>query len=252
MRTRDQAIALVLLAAFMAGDVLAATPLDALLGDPARWERDRQRDAHSKPAEILAFSGVEPGMQVLDIFSGGGYWTELFAAAVGTDGRVVAHTNAAFRNFSGKVANARYKDGRLANVDVLDSEMDNLRFGQDRFDLVILSLGFHDLYFHADFWPQPGGARFLAQVHDALKPDGILLVIDHAAAAGTGATQAQTSHRIEPAFARRMIEAHGFTFDGESDVLRNTVDDPNASVFDDAVRGQTDRFVFRFRKRETP
>lgn len=249
MRPQPTAVVAALLAASTA---LAAMPDFAALVDyPERWKRDRLRDEHSRPAEILAFSGVEPGMQVLDVFSGGGYWSELFARAVGPDGRVVAHTNAAFRNFSGKVADARYADARLPNVEVLDSEIDALGFDRERFDIAIVSLGFHDLYFHADFWPQPGAARFLAQVHEALKPGGRLLVIDHAAAAGTGATQAQTEHRIEPAFARRIIEAHGFDFEAESDVLRNTADDPDDSVFDDAIRGQTDRFVFRFVRRET-
>jgi predicted methyltransferase len=56
------------------------------------------------------------------------------------------------------------------------------------------------------------------------------------------------AHRIEPADIRSMMEAAGFVFEGEADFLRNPQDDHSLSVFDEAIRGQTDRVVYRFRK----
>ncbi len=213
-----------------------------------RWERDRKRDQTSKPAEILPFTGLKPGMQVLDLFAGGGYWSELFSRVVGPSGKVVAHTNAAFRNFSGELADQRFADNRLSNVEILLSEMNDLRLGQERFDVIFLGLVYHDLYFHAAFWPQPGRDYFLAQLHAALKPGGKLVVIDHAAVEGTGAKRAQDLHRIGKLFARRGIEARGFAFEAESQALVNPDDDHTLSVFDDKIRRRTDRFVYRFRK----
>src|SRR5690606_39528043 len=53
-----------------------------------RPKEDRRDDTQRKPAEILAFAGVEPGMKVIDLLGGGGWYTELLAAVVGEEGQV--------------------------------------------------------------------------------------------------------------------------------------------------------------------
>ena len=85
-------------------------------------------------------------------------------------------------------------------------------------------------------------------IYDALKPGGIYLVLDHAAAAGSGLRDTETLHRIDPAAVKKEVLAAGFVLDGESDVLHNPQDDHTAKVFDPAIRGKTDKFIFRFRK----
>jgi len=85
-------------------------------------------------------------------------------------------------------------------------------------------------------------------VFEALKPGGTYIVIDHVAEAGSGTRDADTLHRIDPAFVRAQVEAAGFEFVGESDVLRNPGDDHALKVFDPSIRGQTDQFVLRLRK----
>ena len=67
-----------------------ATPIEASIASTERTDKDRERDAREKPAEILAFSGVKPGMTVVDMFAGGGYYTELLAGVVGPTGKVLA------------------------------------------------------------------------------------------------------------------------------------------------------------------
>jgi predicted methyltransferase len=82
-----------------------------------------------------------------------------------------------------------------------------------------------------------------------VKPGGVLVVLDHAANAGAevGPT-ANTLHRIDPAVVRRNLEAAGFRFEAESTVLRNPADDRTKGVFDPALRGKTDQFIYKFRK----
>ncbi len=220
----------------------------AALAAADRWERDRTRDARDHPAALLAFSGVVPGQTVLDLYTGGGYWAELFARAVSAEGRVVAHTNTAYRNFAGRLLEARFAGGRIPNVTVHDAEIADLGLGTARFDLVFVGLGYHDIYFHADFSPLVGRDWLLGQLWDALKPGGTLVIVDHAAREGSGATAVQALHRIEEAFVRADIESAGFVFDAASDVLRNPDDERSLNVFDDAIRRHTDRFVLRFRK----
>ncbi|MEQ8659191.1 MAG: methyltransferase type 11 [Gammaproteobacteria bacterium] len=233
------------------GGAAAATPpahVVAAVAAPDRWERDRTRDTRDHPATILAFSGVQPGQQVLDLYSGGGYWAELFARAVAPGGSVVAHTNTAYRNFAGRLLDARFAPGRVPNATVHDAEIADLALGRQRFDLVFIGLGYHDIYFHADFSPLVGRDWLLGQLWDALKPGGTLVVVDHAARDGSGAKAVQALHRIEEAFARADIESAGFVFEADSDVLRNPADERRLNVFDDAIRHHTDRFVLRFLK----
>ncbi|MNE09595.1 hypothetical protein D3C80_1022800 [compost metagenome] len=74
------------------------------------------------------------------------------------------------------------------------------------------------------------------------------MVIDHQAAPGAGNTVVETLHRIEGAQLRREVEAAGFVFDGETSAVANPADDHTLNVFDEAIRGKTDQFVYRFRK----
>ena len=69
--------------------VTATSPhITAAVSDTRRPADDTARDANRHPAETLAFAGVEPGDKVGEIFPGGGYFTRLFAVAVGEQGRV--------------------------------------------------------------------------------------------------------------------------------------------------------------------
>ncbi len=91
-------------------------------------------------------------------------------------------------------------------------------------------------------------ARFDAQVFKALRKGGVFLVVDHAAAAGSGMRDTDTLHRIDPETVRQQVTAAGFRYAGSSDVLRSSTDDMTKTVFDKAVRGHTDQFVLKFVK----
>ena len=83
-----------------------------------------------------------------------------------------------------------------------------------------------------------------------MRPGGIYLVIDHVAETGSGLRDTESLHRIDPKRMRQEIEAAGFVFDAESNVLRSALDDHKSSVFDRSVRGRTDQVVYKFRKPE--
>jgi len=222
---------------------------EAAVARDARPDSDRDRDAQRKPAAVLEFLGIVPGMTVLDMFTGGGYYAEIISGVVGEEGKVIAQSNQAYLGFVGDAFKERFDSGRLANVEVLMAENNELSLEADSLDAVMLVLSFHDLY-HSDpenGWPRIDGPAFLAELMKGLKPGGIVAIIDHYAEAGAPAETGDTVHRIDPAIVVADMEAAGFVLDGQSDLLRNPNDDLTRIVFAPELRGKTDRFMMRFK-----
>ena len=220
------------------------------LSRPGRRAEDSERDAGRKPAQVLQFFGIEPGMTVLDLFSGGGYYSELLSYVVGSEGQVVAHSNSAYLGFVGDEFNARHAEGRLPNVEVLMAENNELKLPAEEFDAVLMILTYHDL-----FWvsPEIGWAKIdvpnlLDEIYQGMKPGAVLGIIDHYAEAGAPRETGNTVHRIDPGIVISELEIAGFVLEDKSNILRNMDDDYSKIVFDPTLRGKTDRFVLRFRK----
>lgn len=221
----------------------AVTATDRLPGD-------YERDAGRKPAVVLEFFGIEPGQTVLELFSGGGYYTDLLSRVVGPDGKVIAQTNEAYIGFAGQEFVDRHADDRLGNVRVLMAENNELELEPASLDVVTIVLGYHDLYYAAPErgWPKFDIEKLLDELYEGLKPGGVLGIVDHMAAPGSPRETGGTVHRIDSAVVIEDLEAAGFILDATSDELRNGDDDYTMSVFDPAVRGNTDRFILRFVK----
>jgi len=181
----------------------------------------------------------------MDLFGGGGYYSEIIARTMTDSGRVYLHNNAAYVNFTGDALTERLQRNRLPNVVRYDREIDEFDLPEDSVDLVIAVLSYHDIYYKTEGWDLDP-ETFFTTIHEILKPGGTLLIIDHVALAGSGKSAAQELHRIDPAFARQDIESHGFEFAGELQVLKSADDPLNVSVFDDSIRRQTSRFVYKF------
>jgi len=216
-----------------------------------RPKADVEQDARRKPAEILAFAGVTPGMRVADMFSAGGYYTELLSRTVGVKGHVIAYNNPPYAKFAEKGIAARYADGRLGNVRQITADIDKFDVAPGSLDAAIFIMSYHDLYWRpADgSWPPTDPAVLLKGLFSALKPGGVVVVEDHVAPANDDASATVDKlHRIDPAIVKRDFEKAGFEFDGESKVLAHPDDDHSKLVFDDAIRGKTDQFIYRFKK----
>ena len=212
------------------------------LADPARADQANE-DARRHAADVLAFSGVKPGWQVVDFLPGQGYWTRIFTGAVGPSG----HVYALWPSASGERAKATVEalNGRkLGNV---TAAVDPGLITLDKpVDLVWTVQNYHDL--PNDGRGEPALNAFNAAVFKALKPGGTYVVIDHVAPAGSGLSDTETLHRIDPAIVKKEVLAAGFTFAGESKALANPKDDHTLKVFDAKIRGVTDQFVYKFRK----
>ncbi len=222
----------------------------AAIAAPERSDKDRERDVREKPAELMTLAGIRPGMKIADVLGGGGYWSELFSRAVGPQGAVTLVNNSPYWNFAKDDQKVRFADGRLASITRRVVETCDLKLGENQYDLIVMFMAYHDIYWvnEAGGWPAIDTDSFVKQLYAALKTGGLLLIVDNAAAAGTGSSSVNKLHRIEEAFARRDFEAHGFELETTWDGYRNPNDDYTKLVFDPAVRGKTDRFVHLYEK----
>jgi predicted methyltransferase len=233
-------------AALIAAPLVAATQIRPgafaqVLTDSARPPADQMRDEDRKPAEMLAFAEVRPGIKVAEIAPGGGYFTRLLSLAIGPQGKVYAISPRPLPWLAGWTATH-------SNV-VLQGGAATDPLAPEPVDLVWTTQNYHDFKNRpADANGKDGAALYNAAAFAALKPGGIYLIGDHQGAPGTGATQTSTLHRIESAAVIREVEAAGFKLEAHSDVLKHPADDHTGKVFDSGIRGKTDQFVLKFRK----
>jgi predicted methyltransferase len=237
---------------------LSSQRIAEIVASPDRTAADRNNDVRRKPAEILDFIGVRPGMVALDVSAGGGYTTELLARAVGPTGAVYGQSpprdpnrmaprpaapeggmaapmppmpampaaSAPPRSAGSPLAD---REARLRSTNVAAAPIVAVpqRFedpvpaalANAQLDLVTLMFNYHDLGFMGVDRAQMNRAIF-----GALKPGGIYVIADHAGRPGTGIGESGTLHRIEEAFLRREVEAAGFVLAGEGSFLRNPAD----------------------------
>ncbi|QDZ08904.1 class I SAM-dependent methyltransferase [Sphingomonas panacisoli] len=210
--------------------------------------RDTATDARRHGPEIAAFAGLKAGDKVIDWIPGGGYWTRTFSRIVGPSGHVYGiwakpyaqEAGTDVRNYTALAA-----DPAFGNISASIQPATELKAAEP-VDLVFTSQNYHD---YADkFMGSLDPAILNKAAFAALKPGGIFLIIDHAAAAGSGMRDTDTLHRIDPDIVKKQVTAAGFTFVGESRLLANPADDKTKAVFDKSVRGKTDQFIYKFKK----
>jgi predicted methyltransferase len=234
-----------LMMATPAESISATSPgIVAAVADSRRPQADRDRDALRHPAEIMAFTGVQPGWRIADVGPGGGYYTRLFSVAVGESGRVFAidRPNSAPDRPRAILAVAP----QYPNITVLQAGYQGWSTDEP-LDAVFVSQIYHDWFYPQLNLDVPALNR---QIFDALKPGGVYVIIDHAAIAGhTINPDPQADiHRIDQAQVIREVTAAGFVLEAESQVLHNPADNREIRVFEGDIRGHTDQFVLRFRK----
>lgn len=231
------------------GAMAATAPppyVTAAIDDAARPDTDKKLDPERLPAEMLVFAGIKPGMKVMDMIPGSGYFTRLFAKTVGDTGFVYAYQPAEFDAFyKGKPAPIKAVATGYSNVSVIDAPINALT-APEYLDVVWTSQNYHDLH---DSFAKPADLAVInKQIFGALKPGGLYIILDHAAATGSGLRDTETLHRIDEAAVKQEVLAAGFKLVGESKILRNPKDPHDKLVFDPSIRHHTDQFILKFMK----
>ena len=221
----------------------------AAVAAPERSAEHTALDASRKPEEVLAFLGLKMDDTAADVMAGTGYYSVIMARAVGPKGRVlVFQPQHFFEGDAAKVWDALKT--REANITVVPYAFNAFETEAAALDFTMLHLVYHDLYWESAEHkvPRTDPAVFVAALFAATRPGGIVGVVDHVAEPGDTRTTVDKLHRIDPAVIRADFKAAGFVLEAESDLLRVPADDHSKLVFDPAVRGKTDRVLYRFRK----
>lgn len=224
--------------------------ITAAVADAAHRSADNVKlDAGRKPDEVLRFLGLRPGMRVLDPFGANLYWAEITAPTVGPKGRVSIWEP---RQFYDQKTYDRFTAFKAAhpNAWLRVSPFEAPEFPANTYDFVLINLDYHDVYWTSEKRgiPKMDPDAWLTSLYGGMKPGAIVGVIDHVANSGDTRATVEKLHRIDPATVKADFKRAGFKLEAEGQMLRNPADDHSLLVFDPAIRGKTDRFVFKFRK----
>jgi predicted methyltransferase len=261
-------------------DALSTQRIAAIVAAPDRTPADLTNDQRRKPAQMLAFIGIRPGIAALDVSAAGGYTTELLARSIGPEGIVYGQSRptpaagaagAAPRPTASEgagspvpAASAPAQPPRRSSPEALAERNARLRDDHDQaapiqavvqpfenpvpmeranagLDLVTLMFNYHDLG-----WMGVDRAQMNTAIFRALKPGGTYVVADHAGRPGTGISESGTLHRIEESFLRAEVEAAGFKLADEGMFLRNP-NDPRDKNTPEPPQPKDD-FVLKFVK----
>lgn len=229
------------------GSAAHASGITAAVDDPTRLTEHRERDADRKPGEVLAFAldGPTDDLVIADVVPGSGYYTAILSRMVGETGKIYAVNPTrifeAFPNARNGFPEYLEQDPR-DNVDYSVQKLDEFSVAEP-LDAAIMIL-----YYHDTIWTGEDRAVMNRRIFDALKPGGVFLVVDHHAAPGAGDEVTKALHRMEASVVAEEVPRAGFEFVGESALLSHPSDPRTDSVFDPAIRGKTDRFIYLYRK----
>jgi predicted methyltransferase len=218
----------------------------AAVDSPNRPAADKKLDPTRRPEQFLAFYGIKPGMQVADLWAGGGYTTELLARTVGPDGKVYSQNQpfpAKFKKAE-DAWKARPKEPGMSNVVEVTKSFDAnglLPVKAGSLDAVTIVMNYHDMVGRGY-----DRAKVNREVFEALKPGGIYAIVDNRAQGGSGARDASTLHRIAENYVIGEVEKAGFRLAASSDILCNPKDDRTLPFW--KMNHEQDRFTLKFVK----
>jgi predicted methyltransferase len=221
MQFRHAAVALTLLAAtpaFAVMDAATEAKLKTELAGPQRSEANKVRDKYRHPLETLKFFGLKSDMAVMEIWPGGGWWTEFLAPTLADKGRYVAADTAGGEGtseFKAKVASNPALYGK-AEVGVFNGKSEPVKPGT--MDMVLTFRNLHN-------WMGMGNAKaMLDSMYASLKPGGYLGIEEHRAPTTAEQDPKARSGYVREDYAIKLIEASGFKLVSKSDVNANPKD----------------------------
>jgi predicted methyltransferase len=223
----------------------------AAVAAPSRSADNLKLDESRKPAQVLHFLGLRPGMKVLDPFGLNKYWAEITAPAVGPKGHVTVWEPTQFLKDEAKKKSFDEFAAKQTNVSLISSPFEAPNLPANAYDFALINLDYHDVYWTSEKYgiPKMDPNAWLKTLYAAMKPGATVGVIDHVASPNSDVrATVDKYHRIDPEVVKADFKRAGFVLEGTSDILRNPADDHSLLVFDPKIRGKTDRAILKFKK----
>ncbi len=238
--------------------------LQAAIDAPGREATNRARDGYRHPLQTLEFFGVQPGQTVIEITPGGGWYSEILAPYLNAGGHYLAAVPTAAANSAGAKRMIAFRDKLAGNASTsgaalveFDAKAPTFATGTNA-DAVLTFRNVHN-------WVAAGNAdAYFRAFFGALKPGGVLGVVDHRAKPGTDLATMKSSGYLTEALVTKYATDAGFKLEASSELNANSKDDakhPNGvwtlppsnthDAADDAkykAIGESDRMTLRFRK----
>jgi len=222
------------------------------INNTQRPSKDLLLDNDRKPGIILDFFQVKPETQILEVFGGGGYYTELLNSIVGDKGQVTVLEDTLWYDYSKKQSDIRHQDKRLKNTITRISDMNTLKLPKEKYDTALIILGLHDIYLKSVEASLSGEKRnakhFIQAIYNSLKSGAVLGVVEHEANSEFALSRSAELHRLSSKHIKNLMLDAGFKFETSSLVLQNTDDLHDKVVWAKGLRWKSDRSVLRFRK----
>ncbi len=195
------------------------SPLSAALAAPTRTPANVARDKYRHPAETLTFFGLQPGQTVVELWPGGGWYTEVLAPYLAPGGALLVvppsgnydqriRTKIASNPVYGKVQVATFSSGQPTSIAAGSA------------DLVLTFRNVHS-WLDGD---APIAGQVFAEAFRVLKPGGTLGVVEHRLPEEAEDARQMTSGYVKVSTVRRLAEAAGFQFVGASEINANPKD----------------------------
>ena len=252
----------------VAAPVAAQAPSPALraaIAAPDRPGDERARDVYRHPAETLAFFGVAPGQTVVEYSPGGGWYTHVLMPLLAERGTYVAAVGAGAKaQEAGRKLVAAGPGAARAQVTAFDLVGSRMLAAPGSADRVLTFRNIHNMLMAKTGTPDGSAPAFFAAAHAALKPGGVLGVVEHRLPEDRPDAAQLTSGYVKRSTVIRLATAAGFRLAGESAVNANPKDthdhpegvwtlpptyqlgDKDRATY--AAIGESDRMTLRFVK----
>ena len=206
-----------------AADLHADTAIFAALNAPTRTPANLARDRYRHPRETLGFFGVRPDQSVVEIWPGGGWYTEILAPLLATRGTYYAAANGnGLNGVKAKMAQdaATYGRIRLASFPAGVPAAAEPKVPDGSADVVLTFRNVHN-WLMAE---QPFADEAFRQMYAMLKPGGVLGVVEHRLPESADSARERSSGYVKTSTVMKLAEGAGFRFAGASEVNANPLD----------------------------
>lgn len=246
-------------------------PLQAAIDHPDRTTAYKLRDHSRKPYETLKFFEVEPHHKVMEIWPGGGWYSEILAPYLKDKGMLVAgHFNPksevtyfvkSLENYKQRLSDNPTTYGKV-KLSIFDPSNSSLSVNDASLDRVLTFRNIHNFYMNDGGDAQVKSA--FEAMFAALKSGGILGVVDHRLPVSSPREQQNNSGYMHEAYVIEMAESVGFKLVEKSEINANLKDTanhprgvwslpPNYALGDEdrekySAIGESDRMTLKFRK----